>query len=206
MSDVESELPPVREALCFLPAYHGRDYAMASVVGGFLRADLREMLMNVSLHMEACRRFKEQPYLDKDHDQKTKMFMIEKFCLVEKEGIFCLGYWTTEGLRLRSRYQGVSASCFEHDKKYPPPAEYWESKKKQVEEMAKNWTDPDFLGPIGCVCIDDGPTFPGTIKTLPLDGAADDLMHLSMGFNSAKISWPTMPTPLTEEPKEKHNV
>jgi hypothetical protein len=195
MSDAEPELPQEREALCILPAYLGRDYAMASVPGGFLRFDLREALMDIALQMEACRRLGEKPYLDKDHDFRSKLFTLERACLVEKEGIFGLGHWTKEGLRLRSSYQGVSHSCVEYSKKYPPPAEYLEAKKKQIEEMNKTLTpDADFLGSLGCVCIDESPTFPGTIKTLPLDGASDDELHLLYGFNSTRITWPPVLT------------
>ena len=176
-SDTSPPLPLVREALCLLPAYRGQDYAQAVVEGGFLRLDLREATMDVALQIDLCRRLGVKPTLDKDHDYKMKMFIVEKGYLIEKIGIFVLGYWTPEGLRLRSRFRGVSDSCSQYSKKYPPPAEYLAAKKKQWEERKKTLADDaSFLGPLGCICIDYDPTFPDTsVKTLPLDGEADDL-------------------------------
>ena len=195
MTDTEPELPPVREALCVLPCYRrGESYAQVAVEGGFLRFDLREALMDVALRMESCRVLGVTPYLDKDHDYKSQLFVLEKACLIENEGLFVLGCWTAERLRLRPSYQGVSHSCVEYSKKYPPPAEYLKAKEKQWEEMNKNLgPDPDFHAAVGCVCIEGPPTFRGTIKTLPLDGAANDLEHLLAAFNSPRISWPVMP-------------
>jgi hypothetical protein len=198
MTETERELPPVREALCYLPAWRGADYAMAAVAGEILRYDLREAMINVSLRMESCRLLGEKPYLDLDHDYKTQMFMIEKFSLVEREGIFCLGFWTAEGLQQRALFQGVSAAGLGYDKKFPPTPKLLEADQRAWKERKKNLApDADFLGALGCVCIDCAPTFPGTSKTLALDGAADDLVRLFAAFNAAKISWPVI-----EQPKE----
>jgi hypothetical protein len=187
----------MREALCYLPvAKRGASYAQVLVEGGYLRFDLRKALMDIAVRMESCRSLGVKPFLDKDHDYLTQMFIAEKACLIEAQGVFVLGCWTREGLKLRSEFRGISHSCVEYSIKYPPPKEYLAAKKKQVEEMAKIVADDaDFHAAIGCVCIDKPPTFPGTIKRLSLDGAANDLEHLMYAFNSTKISWP-LPTSL----------
>jgi hypothetical protein len=193
----------MREALCFLPSCLGNSYAMAAVEDGWLKYDLRKAMLEVSRRMEACRLLEVQPFLDKDHDYHSQLFMLENFYLVESQGIFCSGRWTEEGLKLRPSFCGVSQSCVSYCEEYPPPQKYLKAKKRQVEELDKTLIDPDFFGSLGCCCIDKPPTFPATIKTIGLDGAADDLVRLITAFNSAKISWP-LPTLNTN--KSQHEV
>jgi hypothetical protein len=156
-----------RETLLYLPASYGGSYAEAEVAGGFLRINLREALKDLELRMEACRRFGVEPYLDKDHDFRTPMFMVQRFYIVETEGLYCSGCWTPKGLRLRPFFRGVSSAGIEYSKKFPPPAKYLMAKDREWKENKKNLEAPDvdFLGSLGCVCIDCYATWPATIHT-----------------------------------------
>jgi hypothetical protein len=204
MTDTEPQSKPVREALCYLPAWRGRDYAQATVEGEILRYELREAAIEIALRMESCRLLGQKPYLDKDHDYRTQLFMIERFFLVEGEGIFCAGFWTSTGLRCRSSFNGVSPAGLGYSKKFPPTPKLLAADQRDSKATKKKLSpDADFLGSLGCVCVDYAPTFTATLKRVALDGAADDLVRLFAAFNAAKISWPVSTITATEQQEEK---
>ena len=210
VSEEEPEMPlvPVREALCWLPAHLGRDYAEGFLEGKCLRYDLRESLTNLSEQMEALGRLGQKTFwLDLNHDERTKLFKVERVCLVEGAGIYCLGPWTVAGLELRSSFTGVSPTL-RYSRQFPPHPKIVELDKQvraQTDKKNAQYRLPASFGVIGAVCVGTGvPTFPATIKTLPLGAPTDDALRLLTAFNSPRISWPPMPTTQTiDEPKDQ---
>jgi hypothetical protein len=150
--------PEVRDVLTYLASYSGNDYAQAEVEGELLRLDLEELYQNVKHKHEALVEAGETPYLDKDHDFATKLFLIDRFYFRPNEGVFAEGRWTAEGLRLRPRKMGVSPN-FNYSDKHPPSQNVVIAKKRQMDELDERIQPVDSMGVLGAVCCGILPTF-----------------------------------------------